>query len=175
MDKIDGKTLSSCWKYLSPNERYSIVQQLQSHVLEWRKLRSSFLGSVDALPPKQYGPFQSLEYKHAVAEALRLSRPDGVWGEAEEMLKEQILSYDADGSISPGVMTHGDLRPGNILIQDGVVSGIIDWGETGYSLPEREFFSAKRIAIDKIWMKMIDHFIPSFQEEYKLWDKSTGQ
>jgi aminoglycoside phosphotransferase (APT) family kinase protein len=30
------------------------------------------------------------------------------------------------------VFTHGDLVPRNILVQDGHVTGVIDWGQSGW-------------------------------------------
>ena len=187
MSKVEGVTLGSCFDNLSLEERHSIILQLESCVLEWRKLGSSFLGAVhggpceDILfkhpwdanaPPKPYGPFYSLdEYKLGVIEALRLSRPDGLWGEMEEDLKKKILHFKNESSANLGVMTHGDLNPGNIIVRKGVVSGIVDWGESGYSLPEREFFAARRIAIDEDWIETIPHFIPSFPREFGLWDE----
>lgn len=188
MTKIEGETLSSCWENTSHEQRQSIARQLKSYVLEWRELGSSFLGSVNGgvcediifkhswdanAPPKRYGPFGSREeYNIGVIEALRLSRPDGVWGKAEENLKEKILTFsNEESSTDLGVMTHGDLHPGNTIIRNGSVSGIVDWGEAGYSLPEREFFSAKRIAIDQSWIEMITCFIPPFLKEYELWDE----
>ncbi|KAL3480414.1 kinase-like protein [Aspergillus californicus] len=188
MSKIEGDTLGSHEDSLSTEQFESIIHQLKSHVLEWRTLRSPYLGSVDGgpcediifrhiwdanAPPKDYGPFQSLEdYKLGIIEAVRLSRPPNYWTEAEEELKERILSYSIENAASDlGVLTHGDLHSGNIMVKDGSVTGIVDWGEAGYSLPEREFFGARRIAIDRHWIETIPHFIPELPEEYKLWDE----
>ncbi|RAL03601.1 aminoglycoside phosphotransferase family protein [Aspergillus ibericus CBS 121593] len=187
MTKIEGGLLASCLDTMSREELQGIARQLKSYILEWRELRSSFLGTVTGGPcqdilfrhpwdyksTKQYGPFHFFtQYRYAVVEALRLSRPEGVWYEKEEKLKERILSF-GDERTTPilGVMTHGDLHPGNIFIKDGGVSGIIDWGEAGYSLPERESFAANRIAMDPAWVEMIHACIPSFPEENELWDE----
>jgi aminoglycoside phosphotransferase (APT) family kinase protein len=47
---------------------------------------------------------------------------------------------------------------GNIIIKDGSIAGIVDWGEAGYSLPEREFFAAKRIVLDDSWLEIITRY-----------------
>ncbi|KAE8152991.1 kinase-like protein [Aspergillus avenaceus] len=186
MSKVEGRTLASCLEDVSREELREIALQLKSYVLEWRELRNSFLGSVDGGPcrdiifkhpwdymsTRKYGSFYSFEqYKHGVVEALRLSRPTGVWYEEEEELKDRILSFEEERSDSLGVMTHGDLHPGNIIIKDGSIEGIVDWGEAGYSIPGREFFAAKRVAMDPTWIEMIDSSIPCFEEEYKFWDE----
>ncbi|KAI9933098.1 hypothetical protein MW887_007569 [Aspergillus wentii] len=164
MSKIDGKTLASCMKTMSSEEMQVIVRQLKSYVQEWRQLGSSFLGSVNGGPcrdilfrhpwdyksTKTYGPFYSFkQYKLGVVEALRLSRPEGIWYDEEEILKEKILSFGDERLPNLGVMTHGDLHAGNIIVKDGLIAGIVDWGEAGYSLAEREFFAARRIATGK--------------------------
>ncbi|KAK2754417.1 hypothetical protein FQN54_007061 [Arachnomyces sp. PD_36] len=184
MSKVEGETLYSYLDSMSPEELQVIFSQLKSYVLEWRKLDSSFIGSVgygpcqdilfqhprDYKSRKQYGPFNSFEdYKLGVIDALRSSRPAGVWGEKEQALKERILSFPDDGSTRPGVLTHGDLHPGNIIVKDGLVSGIIDWGAAGYSPPERELFEAKR-TLDKFWIEKIHSFIPILPKKYELWE-----
>ncbi|OGM50345.1 hypothetical protein ABOM_001079 [Aspergillus bombycis] len=186
MGKIEGKSLGSCLDDMPREVLQRIAYQLKSYICEWRELSSSFLGSVNGGPcrdiifrhpwdytsTKQYGPFYSFEqYRHGVVEALRLSRPPGIWYEEEEELKDRVLSFTKECSSSLGLMTHGDLHPGNIIIKDGQIEGIVDWGDAGYSLPEREYFAAKRIAMDPIWIEMIDSAIPCFQKEYEIWDE----
>ncbi|KAL2834376.1 hypothetical protein BDW59DRAFT_178788 [Aspergillus cavernicola] len=156
MTKIECEHLSSLESNISHEERESIAAQLKSYVAQWRKLKNCFVGSVNEGPcediifkhprdamasVKQYGPFYSRdEYKIVFIEALRLSRPDGVWGTTEERLKDKILAFANTKSSTDdlGVMTHGDLHLGNIMIYNGAVSGIVDWGEAGFSLPQRE-------------------------------------
>ncbi|KAL3456876.1 hypothetical protein BJX64DRAFT_269805 [Aspergillus heterothallicus] len=143
MSKVEGKLLSACIDDMMLENRHAIADQLKAHVQEWRALHSSFLGSVDGGPcrdilfrhpwdyksTKQYGPFDTLEkYNLGLVEALRSSRPDGVWYEKEEALKERILSQSNRTLITLGALTHGDLHPGNIIIRDGSISGIVDWG-----------------------------------------------
>ncbi|KAJ5462988.1 kinase-like domain-containing protein [Penicillium sp. IBT 31633x] len=138
MDKIDGETLGSCWDKISQEQHEAITRELKIYVGEWRKLRSSFLGSVNGgpcediifkhpfdyrAPPKHYGRFHSLQdYQTGVIEALRLSMPDGAWDATAESAKEKIRTFaNAESSIieNLGVMTHGDLHEGNIMIDNG--------------------------------------------------------
>lgn len=44
MSKIEGEMLSSRWENISHGERQSVIRQLESYILEWRKLGSSFIG-----------------------------------------------------------------------------------------------------------------------------------
>jgi aminoglycoside phosphotransferase (APT) family kinase protein len=186
MSNVEGELLSSCVESMTPEGRRVIAEQLKAHVWEWRTLGSTFLGSVNGEPcpdilfkhpwdyksTKQYGPFDTLEkYNRGLAEALQSSRSEGIWYEKEEALKEKILSSTAERTLFPlGVLTHGDLHMGNIIIKDGLIAGIVDWGEAGYSVPEREFFAAKRIALDDSWLEMINHAVPFLPNEYELMD-----
>ncbi|KAL4808967.1 kinase-like domain-containing protein [Aspergillus unguis] len=194
MEKVPGQTLGSCMDGLPVDDLSAIARQLKGYIAEWRAFRSSFIGSVGGGPcrdiifrhpwdyrsTRTYGPFDSFEaYKAGVVEAFRASRPNAnVWYEDEEALKEKILASSlplVDGrpitSSTLGLLTHGDLHPGNIMVKDGAITGILDWGESGYSVPEREFFAAKRICMDEKWSGMIDECIPLFDKEYQLMDE----
>jgi aminoglycoside phosphotransferase len=50
MSKVEGEPLGSCWEKLSHELESIITHQLKSYVLEWRELRSPFLGLVDGGP-----------------------------------------------------------------------------------------------------------------------------
>lgn len=192
MTKIDGQTLGSCMDSMSPEDLSAIAHQLRTYILELRAFGSSFLGSVGGGPCQdiifqhpwdyrsagKYGPFDSFEqYKHGVVEALRASRPNyDAWYDEEEALKQKILTASPaltgeQSTTALGVLTHGDVHPGNIMVKNRVITGILDWGDSGYSVPEREFFAAKRIAMDGCWAEMIDKCIPFFAEQYALMDE----
>ncbi|KAL4884104.1 hypothetical protein BJY04DRAFT_182864 [Aspergillus karnatakaensis] len=187
MTKIDGQTLGSCIDSMSAEELCAISNQLKGYIHEWRAFGSSFLGSVGGGPcqdiifrhpwdyrsKRKYGPFYSFEqYKHGVVEALVASRPDGGgWYDEEEALRQEILTASPPLADTLGVLTHGDVHPGNIMVKNGAITGILDWGDSGYSVPEREFFAAKRIAMDECWARMIDECIPFFAEQCALMDK----
>lgn len=38
----------------------------------------------------------------------------------------------------------------NIMIRDGKIIGIIDWGAAGYSVPEREYYALRWPALDPV-------------------------
>lgn len=45
-------------------------------------------------------------------------------------------------SPSKFVLTHGDLFPRNILVEDGKITGIVDWGRGGFFPGYVEYFLA---------------------------------
>lgn len=48
------------------------------------------------------------------------------------------------------ILTHGDMDQSNIMIRDGKIIGIIDWGAAGYSVPEREYYALRWPALDPV-------------------------
>ena len=64
------------------------------------------------------------------------------------------------------VFTHGDYCMPNVLIEDGEVSGIVDWGLAGVANPHRDFMSFEvtlRRNLDLSWRAL-------FYDEYQLGD-----
>ncbi|KAL5332787.1 hypothetical protein BJX70DRAFT_392726 [Aspergillus crustosus] len=180
LSNINSQILGSCMDSMSLEDISAISRQLKAYIFNWRVFRSSFLGIRGITgQQKKHGPFGSFEqYKHGIVEALRASRPnEGAWYDQEEALKQKILTAFLDlineqlTSTTLETLTHGGLHPGNIMVKIGVITGIIDWGDSGYSVPEREFFAAKRIAMDEPWAKIIDECILFFPEQYVLMDE----
>ncbi|OAX78200.1 hypothetical protein ACJ72_07493 [Emergomyces africanus] len=179
MDYVPGPTLAKCWKSLSPQARDSVVSQLRQHVDCWRTLTASYIGSVGERPCQDsifahpyywqrkvsYGPYYSRHcFNIGAVDALRASRPDPSQYDPE--LENKILATTGDEI----VFTHGDLIPANIIFCNGKVT-IIDWGEAGYSIKEREFYEAKKcLAFPSGWAERIPEFIPAFQVENKFWE-----
>ncbi|KAL2830776.1 hypothetical protein BDW59DRAFT_177561 [Aspergillus cavernicola] len=160
--EVLSEMLVSYIETMSAEELHVISCQLKSYVMEWRTLGSSFLGAVDGGPcediifkhpwnytsTKQYGPFDSLElYKLGVIEALRLSRPDGIWYEKEEALKEKVLFLD------------------------GMVSGIVDWGEAGSSFQRGNSSQLSVLPWMKAGLKCSTISFPFTPKNTSLWDE----
>ncbi|PGH23290.1 hypothetical protein AJ80_02706 [Polytolypa hystricis UAMH7299] len=144
MDYVPGPTLAKCWKKLVA--------------------RGERLGSFPASATLSYGPYYSRhEFNLGAVDALRASRPNPSQYNPE--LEKTILATTGDEI----VFTHGDLIPPNIIFHNGKVT-IIDWGEAGYSIKEREYYEAKKsITLPPGWDERIPEFIPAFPAENKFW------
>jgi aminoglycoside phosphotransferase (APT) family kinase protein len=68
----------------------------------------------------------------AIAGSFDTGRLAELWTEA----------VDADPWNGPPVWLHGDLLPGNILLSDGRLRGVIDWSATGAGDPARDLMIA---------------------------------
>lgn len=153
MSKIPGATLEQCWQDLTPDAKSSMVRQLDVFIQEWRQIEGPLFGSIDGGPcedilfqhswdaeSRRYGPFLTRrEFNNkGVVEALRNSRPNAQLTKRDEPLVNRILVSGAQDERR--VFTHGDLHQSNIIGDGNVITGIIDWGATGYSISAREYF-----------------------------------
>lgn len=183
MEKMPGRQLDECWEYLSDSSKGSIANQLRGYVQEWRSIEGPFFGSVDGGPCMDvifkhpwenedhlYGPFQTRkEFNEGMVEALRNSRPDKRLTEKDLLFAERLLA-SADHSASESkVFTHGDLHQSNIMIQDGTISGIVDWGAAGFSVGGREHFGMRWSARDSKWRELSGTVLPA--DEYYFWEE----
>ncbi|KKK24949.1 hypothetical protein AOCH_002648 [Aspergillus ochraceoroseus] len=133
MQKISGILLAKCWNDLPDDSQQAIMKQL-----------SCLYGPCDDIVFKhpwgkqsaQYGSSHTRkEYNQGVVAALRNPRPHGqLVGETDYCLAEEILASGDNGNDERKVFTHGDLHPTNIIVEDGQIADIIDWGASGYSV-----------------------------------------
>ncbi|KAK2758653.1 hypothetical protein FQN54_003343 [Arachnomyces sp. PD_36] len=189
MDLVHGISLTDCWSRLLDKEQKSIVEQLRGYVDELREIEGEFIGGVDGGPCDEvlfkhpwgqtsptYGPFSTRqEFNKGVSAALRNSRPNEVFTEADKVLEADILASGTGDASEKMVLTHGDLNRGNIIVHEGVVTGIVDWGAAGYSIPEMEYFSARLTSDEASWDTAIGSFIPVFEKERDFWLKFSAR
>lgn len=159
----------------------SIVQQLQGFIQGWRKIEGPCFGSIDGGPcedvffkhswdpePRQYGPFLTRkEFNQGVVQALCNSRPNGKLTKKDEPLVEKILALGKSGESERKVFTHGDLHQSNIMVDENVITGVIDWGAAGYSIMAREYFGLRWQALGLEWRDLISTIVEA--DEYGFW------
>lgn len=133
MDRIKGQTLEEAWPTLSEPEKEHISKQVAEYMDQLRHLQSSAMQSLDGGPlystwlfidPKEnpHGPLRSdLELQDSLALALK-DLPPAVSARFRTRLPV----------CTPYTFTHGDLNCQNIIIKDGELAGIFDWGSAGY-------------------------------------------
>jgi aminoglycoside phosphotransferase len=145
MSRLPGKPLSHTLSTLSQDELNIITSELKMMMDELRSLRinqfetSYFIGSLNGGPCRDNlfssgyeskGPFSTeakmydniIERWNNTIVQPRLTNP--------EMQFQRRLYAEISGTELR--FTHGDLSPGNILIENGHVSGIVDWEQSGW-------------------------------------------
>jgi Phosphotransferase enzyme family len=193
MIKLEGQPLSRQWATMLSEVHKDVISRLARHVREWRKIRASFLGTVDGgpcpdtifphphsiatYPEAIYGRHESRrDFIQGVVEALRNSWPAGHRDEQNGSTESRILaSKEDDRDDHDMVLKHGDFNMSNILVKDGVVTGIFAWGAARYSIEERECLKVKTRGSDLSLEKAADGFVPAFPDKYALWELVIGR
>jgi aminoglycoside phosphotransferase len=168
MSQIEGEPLADVWTSLPPNARASIIQDLRGYIHEWRALRGDYYGALGHQPCQDiffkhfpmrqkskidYGPYKTRsEYNAGIKSALQMSRPPGTIDKRDEALLHRIRSLK-DPII---VFTHGDFHLDNILVKEGKIFSILDWGTSGYSIKDREYYEARSRARNPEWKAALD-------------------
>ncbi|KAL6353685.1 hypothetical protein LRP88_12998 [Fusarium phalaenopsidis] len=176
MDRVPGEPLTKIWPGMSELDRHRIAEQAAGHLAELRSLQSPRLESLGNQPLYSaflfrngyglpHGPFTS---------------DDQLW---EEMAKAlPWLSEKASGRLrkrmppaAPYTFTHGDLSTDNIIIQDGNISGIIDWEASGYfpAWWESTALTIVQSDYDREWKlllrKHMEEHIKEHLDAHKFW------
>ncbi|KAJ7928815.1 kinase-like domain-containing protein [Mycena leptocephala] len=94
---------------MTPTELDTVAAQLSTILAEMRACKRRFIGSVSGGPLRNFFLTQPWTPKHA---------------------------FDSVGDKLPRnasiVLTHGDLRPHNILVQGTTITAVIDWEAAGF-------------------------------------------
>lgn len=124
-----------------------------------KPLYSAFLFPPDYGVPR--GPFAS---------------EDELWAEMEKSLQGvperacQRLRQRMPPA-SPFTFTHGDLFGGNIMVEDGNLTGIIDWEASGF-FPVWWEYTAAGIGLgleDQEWKTLLRKYMPPHEEARRFW------
>ena len=51
----------------------------------------------------------------------------------------------------PIVFTHGDIKPHNVLVTEGQITGFLDWESAGWYPDYWDFTTALRIGMEDFW------------------------
>ncbi|KAK2809125.1 hypothetical protein FQN50_004182 [Emmonsiellopsis sp. PD_5] len=146
-DFVPGKPLDKVWPTLNEQQRASIKQQLADHLKLFRSCTKPYIGRVNHQPTRN--PYEGIETKfmgpfdsEAKFDEWCLSRLKGA---SEKNKWRKTLTELRSTSPSRFMLTHGDLFPRNILVEDGKVTGIVDWERSGFYPEYVEYALAARL------------------------------
>jgi hypothetical protein len=158
MTRIPGDPLSTLLPAMDRSTMSCIAHEIRNEIDKLRSLKSEgYVGSVgrgvclDPLfrPGKShgYGPFESEEAMNEFLVSDRLPRNSTLKCYARKFMnsKQHTIYF-----------THGDLVPRNILVEDGHLSGIVDWQTAGWYPDYWEFVRACMYRSDDDWHKHIE-------------------
>lgn len=98
--------------------RAAVALLPQFHMVEWQR----------DLPANWETP-RTLKADVGYWRAIYAKAPERAWAEAAERVEHLLLAQLPSGE--PVGLFHGDYQPGNILYEQGRITGVIDWELTG--------------------------------------------
>ncbi|KAG7123565.1 hypothetical protein HYQ45_004033 [Verticillium longisporum] len=131
-DRVPGQTLGAVWHELDLSAKVRSLDQVVAVVEWWRTSTSSKMSSVTGGPVESlrwwstgfmpWGPFRRKRELFAYFEDARGGCP----GVVRDMLWRNMPDC------RPWTFSHGDLHVYNIMVEDGNLSGIIDFATAGF-------------------------------------------
>ncbi|KAK4201361.1 putative phosphotransferase [Triangularia verruculosa] len=145
---VPGVSLDQIWHDMTDAEQSSIKKQLRTQFERMRTCKQPFIGRLGRQPThdnfnslgnSQMGPFSSEEdFDEWCLARLR--------GNALSKWKwKKFVEKERRSSSGNFVLTHGDLTPRNIMVKDGVITGIIDWERSGFFPEYAEYAFAMKL------------------------------
>ncbi|KAK7415859.1 hypothetical protein QQZ08_012216 [Neonectria magnoliae] len=157
---------------MSAIERHRVAKQTADYLVQLRQLQSTRIQSLGGEPvysaflfPVGYGiPHGPLNTDTELWNELDKAL-EGVPERARQRLQELMPPS------TPYTFTHGDLTNVNIMVENGNLTGIIDWESSGY-FPVWWEFTCAGIGLgeeDKQWKTLLQEYMPDFTEAREFW------
>ncbi|KAI9871928.1 MAG: hypothetical protein M1830_002287 [Pleopsidium flavum] len=172
MERIKGQTLEAAWSIMSTADKERVADQTADCLLQLRRFRSARIKSPDGGPVYSgflflaelhfpHGPYSSDEELWQDMAAALKKLPE----KARERFRKRMPKS------SPYTFTHGDLTNVNIMVEDGNLTGIIDWEAAGY-FPAWWEFTAAGIGLgieDAEWKALLRARMTDYTKERQFW------
>ena len=132
MKRVPGVPVSEAWPNLTTPERETIARETAEYLLQLRKLQSDSIQGLDGRPfhanllfmgnGNDSGlPYSPLASDEALWAGMEPGLKDSVPEAARRRLRKRMPTA------APYTFTHNDLTDVNIMVENGHLTGIIDW------------------------------------------------
>ncbi|KAJ7080393.1 kinase-like domain-containing protein [Mycena belliarum] len=176
-EKLRGEPLINHLPTLDTATRDALALELQKILNELATLDKGHMGLFGR--PSQYGsgilakfdpPVPPIESPEDFLRWLPHNVRDN-YGRDEAPLPTGIFDFSR-----PPIFSHGDFVPENILIEDGHVTGIIDWAYAGwYPYFWNDYIARRRSTLmafqDGKWSQMVGQMMQPFPEEFRAFQQ----
>lgn len=174
MRRIPGEPLNKAWPKLSMDDKERIAKQTAEYLQQLRKLQSDHIQSLGGRPV-----FSNFLFKDTGSETPHgpLASDSELWVDMERGLKEtipeaaRIRLRQCMPPATPYTFTHGDLTNVNIIVENGSLTGIIDWEMSGYFPVWWEYVctSVPDSEEDKEWKALLRKYMPDHGVAREFW------
>lgn len=172
--RVRGDPLSDLWSTMPPEDRDRVARQTAEYLLQLRNLHSPRMQSLDGKPLYSAFLFRNGDgVPHGP-----LDTDEDLWTELETALKHRNVPERARErlrsrmpSAKPYTFTHGDLTSVNIMVEDGNLTGIIDWEASGY-FPVWWEYTCAGIGLgqeDFEWKTLLRKYMPDYSAAREFW------
>lgn len=130
--RIPGEPLSEAWPKLSRDERDRIARQTADYLLQLRQLQSDKMQALDGRPLYSAFLFHDQRYHGPLGsdDELWADMERGLNGSLSDSVRKRLRQRMPPAA--PYTFSHGDLTNVNIMVENGSLTGIIDWEASGY-------------------------------------------
>ncbi|PLB54596.1 hypothetical protein P170DRAFT_452329 [Aspergillus steynii IBT 23096] len=163
MRRIPGEPLSKVWSKLSTDEKERIAKQTAEYLQQLHNLQSDKIQSLGGRPAFSNFLFKNKDSKPSQG---LLASGSNLWADMERGLKEtipeaaRVRRQHCMPSAMPYTFTHGDLTNVNIMVENGSLTGILDWEMSGYFPVYEE---------DREWKALLRKYMPDYGVAREFW------
>lgn len=163
-ERVPGVPLVDVWLHLSEAQQTSIKDQLRTELARMRSCTQPYIGRINNQPT--YNPYYCLQTStfgpfldEKSFDDWCLERLGG--GSLVRWKWQRLWDRERRQSTGTFVLTHGDLTPRNIMVQDGVVTGIIDWERSGFFPAYAEYAFAMKLchSHEDWWIPVLEELL----------------
>ncbi|MBE3045528.1 phosphotransferase, partial [Candidatus Bathyarchaeota archaeon] len=143
MEKIVGTTLMDSWHRMGRHQKRDVLEQICDHFTQMRNLTwPGYFGGV--MDQRCLDVFvASCTYEGIWMDPGRMTTEDhwitGLFNSGSTLMQKEVpldlqeaLREEA-AKENPGVFTHGDFHPGNVMVDDHGKVFLIDWERAGWA------------------------------------------
>ncbi|KAL7654478.1 hypothetical protein ACMYSQ_006486 [Aspergillus niger] len=170
--RIPGVPLSSLWPRMKMDDKERIAKQTADYLMQLGELHSNRMESLGGKPIYSTFLFRRGYYiPHGP-----LASDDDLWAELEVALEHVPVETrqrlrQRMPSAAPYIFTHGNLTSANIMVENGSLTGILDWEASGY-FPVWWEFTCAGIGLgeeDRDWRDLLQEYMPDLSEAREWW------
>lgn len=166
MDYVQGQPLDTLWPDMSVDQKKDIARQLREMVEKMRSVPPppNFIGACDGTEIRDtrlYFTYHSppCRDKEAFNEFLLSSLYEHTPSLVRVAFSQRLRTNHRI------VLSHCNLTPRNILVQDGKINGLVDWEDSGWYPEYWEYVKFFQRTTDKDWKQYAEDIFPELYHD----------